>query len=39
VVIAAPAADPRDALIPPKPQATPTPTVTVTVTPSPNAKG
>ena len=39
VVIAAPAADPRDALIPPKPQATPTPTVTVTVTPSPSSKG
>ena len=39
VVIAAPANDPRDALIPPKPAATPTPTVTITVTPSPSSKG
>ena len=37
VVISSPASDPRDSLIPPKPQATPTPTVTVTVTPSPTA--
>ena len=39
VVIAAPATDPRDSLVPPKPQATPTPTVTITVTPSPSSKG
>lgn len=39
VVIAAPATDPRDALIPLKPQATPIPTVTITVTPSPSSKG
>jgi rod shape-determining protein MreC len=37
VVVSSPASDPRDSLIPPKPQATPTPTVTVTVTPSPSA--
>jgi rod shape-determining protein MreC len=36
VVISSPASDPRDSLVPPKPQATPTPTVTVTVTPSPS---
>ena len=35
VVISAPDADPRDALVPAKPKPTPTPTVTVTVTPSP----
>ncbi len=39
VVIAAPATDPRDALVPAKPQPTPTPTVTITVTPSPTPKG
>lgn len=39
VVIAAPANDPRDSLIPPKPAATPTPTVTITITPSPSSKG
>ena len=33
VVVSAPAADPRDSLVPPKPHATPTPTVTVYVTP------
>jgi rod shape-determining protein MreC len=37
VVISSPASDPRDSLVPPKPQATPVPTVTVTVTPSPSA--
>jgi rod shape-determining protein MreC len=37
VVVSSPASDPRDSLIPPKPQATPTPTVTVTVNPSPSA--
>lgn len=37
VVVSSPASDPRDALVPPKPQATPTPTVTVTVAPSPSA--
>ncbi len=35
VVVSAPSADPRDALVPAKPKPTPTPTVTVTVTPSP----
>lgn len=39
VVVGAPLADPRDALVPPKPHATPTPTVTITVTPSPSSKG
>ncbi|MEU6219899.1 rod shape-determining protein MreC [Streptomyces sp. NPDC047022] len=34
VVVQAPKKDPRDAVLPPKPQAQPTPTVTVTVTPS-----
>ena len=37
VVVKAPEVDPRDALVPPKPVATPLPTVTVTVTPSPAA--
>lgn len=37
VVLRAPADDPRDALVPPKPLPTPLPTVTVTVTPSPSA--
>jgi rod shape-determining protein MreC len=37
VVVSSPASDPRDALVPPKPQVTPTPTVTVTVAPSPSA--
>ncbi len=37
VVLRAPATDPRDALVPPKPVPTPLPTVTVTVTPSPTA--
>ncbi|MEY4024273.1 MAG: hypothetical protein RLZ23_1234 [Actinomycetota bacterium] len=36
VVISAPAADPRDALVPVKPKATPIPTVTVTAVPSPS---
>jgi rod shape-determining protein MreC len=36
VVISAPAADPRDALVPVKPKATPIPTVTVTAIPSPS---
>jgi rod shape-determining protein MreC len=36
VVVSSPSSDPRDALVPPKPQATPTPTVTVTVAPSPS---
>ncbi len=35
VVVGAPATDPRDALIPPKPIPTPIPTVTIYVTPSP----
>ena len=41
VVVGSPSADPRDALVPPKPQPTPIPTVTVTATPSasPSAKG
>jgi rod shape-determining protein MreC len=41
VVVSEPSADPRDSLIPAKPQPTPIPTVTVTVTPSasPSAKG
>ena len=39
VVVEPPRTDPRDAVLPPKPAATPTPTVTVTVTPSPNAGG
>ena len=37
VVVAAPAADPRDALVPALPRATPTPTVTVYVTPGASA--
>ena len=37
VVVSSPASDPRDSLVPPKPQATPVPTVTVTMTPSPSA--
>ena len=41
VVVSAPASDPRDALVPAKPQPTPIPTVTVTATPSasPSSKG
>lgn len=41
VVVSEPSADPRDSLIPAKPQPTPIPTVTVTVTPSasPSTKG
>lgn len=41
VVVSAPSADPRDALVPAKPRPTPIPTVTVTVTPSasPSTKG
>lgn len=35
VVLTPPVADPRDALVPPKPTPTPTPTVTIYVTPSP----
>ncbi|MEX2981567.1 rod shape-determining protein MreC [Streptomyces sp. C36] len=39
VVVEAPREDPRDTVLPPKPEAPkPTPTVTVTVTPSPSAK-
>lgn len=37
VVVSAPSADPRDALVPAKPKPTPIPTVTVTATPSPTA--
>ena len=37
VVVSAPAADPRDALVPAKPRPTPLPTVTVTAVPSPTA--
>jgi len=37
VVVKAPKADPRDALIPAKPTPTPIPTVTIFVTPSPSA--
>jgi rod shape-determining protein MreC len=37
VVISSPATDPRDSLVPAKPQPTPIPTVTVTATPSPSA--
>jgi rod shape-determining protein MreC len=36
VVVKAPAADPRDALVPAKPVPTPVPTVTVFVTPTPS---
>jgi rod shape-determining protein MreC len=36
IVIGAPSADPRDSLVPAKPQPTPIPTVTVTATPSPS---
>jgi rod shape-determining protein MreC len=36
VVIGAPSDDPRDSLVPAKPQPTPIPTVTVTATPSPS---
>ncbi|CAN2212393.1 MreC Cell shape-determining protein [Candidatus Nanopelagicaceae bacterium] len=36
VVIGAPSADPRDSLVPSKPQPTPIPTVTVTAAPSPS---
>lgn len=37
VVVQPPRADPRDAVLPPRPSATPLPTVTVTVTPPPAA--
>ncbi|MEW2545251.1 rod shape-determining protein MreC [Streptomyces sp. NPDC047002] len=37
VVVQAPHQDPRDTVLPPKPQAKPTPTVTVTVSPSADA--
>ena len=37
VVVSSPAADPRDSLVPAKPQPTPLPTVTVTATPSPTS--
>lgn len=37
VVVSSPKSDPRDSLVPAKPQPTPIPTVTVTVTPSPSA--
>jgi rod shape-determining protein MreC len=36
VVVSAPSSDPRDSLVPAKPQPTPIPTVTVTATPSPS---
>ena len=36
VVVSAPSTDPRDSLVPSKPQPTPIPTVTVTATPSPS---
>lgn len=36
VVLAETSGDPRDALVPAKPKATPTPTVTITVTPTPS---
>ncbi|WP_369778766.1 rod shape-determining protein MreC [Streptomyces sp. R33] len=36
VVVMPPREDPRDAVLPPKPEVKPTPTVTVTVTPSPS---
>jgi rod shape-determining protein MreC len=39
VVVDPPRTDPRDAVLPPRPAATPGPTVTVTVTPSPKAGG
>lgn len=41
VVVSAPSSDPRDSLVPQKPQPTPIPTVTVLVTPSasPSSKG
>lgn len=39
VVVGAPATDPRDSLVPPKPTPTPTPTVTIYVTPSPTPEG
>lgn len=38
VVVKPPREDPRDAVLPPKPQSEPTPTVTVTVTPSAGAE-
>jgi rod shape-determining protein MreC len=39
VVVEPPRKDPRDAVLPPRPESTPTPTVTVTVTPQPGAGG
>ena len=39
VVVEPPRKDPRDAVLPPKPVATPTPTVTVTVTATPSPSG
>jgi rod shape-determining protein MreC len=39
VVVEPPRRDPRDAVLPPRPEASPTPTVTVTVTPSPGGGG
>ena len=39
VVVEPPRKDPRDAVLPPKPAATPTPTVTVTVTATPGPTG
>jgi rod shape-determining protein MreC len=38
VVVQAPRSDPRDAVLPPRPTATPQPTVTVTVTPPPSGR-
>lgn len=38
VVVEPPRKDPRDAVLPPRPESTPRPTVTVTVTPKPAAK-
>jgi rod shape-determining protein MreC len=39
VVVEPPRSDPRDAVLPPRPQTTPTPTVTVTVTSEPGSGG
>jgi rod shape-determining protein MreC len=39
VVVEPPRTDPRDAVLPPRPESTPRPTVTVTVTPEPGAGG
>jgi rod shape-determining protein MreC len=39
VVVEPPRTDPRDAVLPPRPEGTPQPTVTVTVTPKPKKQG